>query len=90
VLGEVKRMFDVEVKRGDQRIATAKTHGAVTNEDGAGEIRVFDLQGVPPAGYLTLVLIDSRGGNEQVFEGCQASTWDNGEATFLFVEPERA
>ena len=82
-------MFDVEIKRGAETIATGKTKGPVINADGAGEIRVFDLQGVPPAGFLTVVLTDGQG-KAQAFEGCQASTWVNGEATFLYIEPERA
>ncbi len=83
-------MFDVKVKRDAQTIATGKTNGPVIDEDGTGEICVFDLQGVVPAGFLTLVLTDCRGGDAQIFEDCQASTWANGEATFLYIEPERA
>jgi hypothetical protein len=84
-------MFDVGVKRGNRTIATGKTNGPVTNKDGAGEIQVSDLQGVLPAGYLTLLLTDSRGGGApQVFEDCQVSKWVNREAVFLYIEPERA
>lgn len=82
-------MYDVEVRRGDRRIATGKTYGAATNENGAREIRVFDLEGAPPTGYLTLVLTEDRGGDEQVFERCQVSRWVNDEAVFYLDEPER-
>jgi hypothetical protein len=77
-------IFKVEIKRGEQTIATGKTKGPTTNLDGSTEIFVFDLK-VPTTGPLTLVLTDDQGNSEK-FENCQGRRWSNGQDSFVTTE----